>query len=282
MNIIQEVKLKGELSMKITNGNVFYGSKKILEIIETWRREEVIVWEDFDETITDPDLASSWSILIHSGLMPEEFVEKRNALYKDYREIERDLNKPQELQKKDMQEWYRMMLDLLIEYKLSEDIIKEAVRRTDLMYFRNYGKESLSLGIPVVIVSAGIGNVIEEFLKFHGCLENVIIIANYLNFEDGIASGYSENIIHSANKDEIIYPEKVRNLLVNRPNCIVIGDSIGDIKMIPEENLEKAIKIGFLDNCIEEYLTRYTEHFDIVYTNGHSFKHIIELINRIK
>ncbi len=261
---------------------IFYGCRNIHEVIAAWRRKEVIVWEDFDETITEPDSATSWSILTHSGLMPEEFVEKRNILYDYYRKVERDLNKPQVLRRKAMEEWYKMMLELLIEYKLSEIIIKEAVRRTDLMYFRGYGKELLSLGIPVIIVSAGIGNVIEEFLRFHGCLENVIIIANYLYFEDGIVSGYSENIIHSANKDEIIYPEKVQNLLMDRPNCIVIGDSIGDIKMIPKENLEKAIKIGFLNNCIEKYLSRYTEHFDIVYTNGHSFGHIINLINNIK
>ena len=50
-----------------------------------------------------------------------------------------------------------------------------------------------------------------------------------------------------------------------RPYRLLFGDTIEDINMTPKKDLEKTIKVGFLDKELEN-LSAYREKFDIVLT----------------
>lgn len=101
--------------------------------------------------------------------------------------------------------------------------------------------------IPVII-SAGIGNFIKSFLINNNCYyNNIYITSNFIEFKDGIASGITENIIYSNNKDEASLDHKINNLIKKRFNIVLLGDYISDVKMAPITQKNKALKIGFLN-----------------------------------
>lgn len=76
------------------------------------------------------------------------------------------------------------------------------------------------------------------------------------------------------NKNEVFLPDKLKNILKERPNTILLGDQISDVLMAPEEVRNDALKIGFLDEKIEENLIYYRDNFDIVGTDNTSYTEI--------
>lgn len=101
---------------------------------------------------------------------------------------------------------------------------------------------------------------------------------NFIKFENGIAVGVSENVIHSLNKNEVSIPNYIQKEIEDRENIILLGDSISDIKMVKEKDKLNALKIGFLDDNIDEKLKDFKEAFDVVCTNNISY---LELFNEI-
>ena len=59
----------------------------------------------------------------------------------------------------------------------------------------------------------------------------------------------------------------------------MLGDAISDIRMAKEEARANALKIGFLEEKIEENMPYYREAFDVVCTNNTSYA---ELVSRVK
>lgn len=245
---------------------------KTLERIENWSDNSIHILTDFDRTITVGNSDSSWSILSKSNLVPKGYVEERQALFNYYRPYEIDESLDYKIKNKLMTEWWDKDINLLIKYKFSETIINEAAKNSRVMKFRNGAKEFLEnmrdRNIPIIIISAGIGNFIEQFLNNNGCnFDNIYIVSNFIKFENGIAVGVSDNIIHSLNKNEVSLPKKIMQLVLDRPNIILLGDSISDIKMAQEEKRNNALKIGFLEEKIEENRKYFEEQFDVVCTD---------------
>lgn len=67
---------------------------------------------------------------------------------------------------------------------------------------KDFLKEMYKRDIPVIICSAGIGNVIELYLKDNNCYyENMYIISNFLAFNaEGQIEEYKNKLIHTMNK----------------------------------------------------------------------------------
>ena len=240
-----------------------------LKRIKDWTDETIYILTDFDRTITIGNSESSWSILSKSSEVPKEYVEERQEFYNYYRPFEIDETLDYETKNKLMIEWWNKHIGLFIKYKLSEDVINNAARNLRVMSFRAGAKEFLKdmfdRNIPVIIISAGIGNFIKQFLIKNDCdFPNIFIVSNFIKFENGIATGVSDNVIHSLNKNEVSLPNEIKELINNRHNIILLGDSISDIKMAKEENREQALKIGFLEEKVEENKPYFEDAFDIV------------------
>lgn len=263
---------------------MFYIKENTIERISNWKNSSIHILTDFDRTITAGNNNSSWSALGKSSLAPKEYVEERQKLFDYYRPIELDESLNFDTKNKLMIEWWTKHIEILIKYKVHKNVVKEAVNDKRIMSFRKGAKEFLikmnDEKIPVIIISAGVGNFIEEFLLKYDCyFENISILSNYIIFENDIAVGLAENIIHSLNKNETSIPSSIRDSIKDRPNIILLGDSISDIRMASEENRENALKIGFLEEAVEENLEVFKENYDVVCTEGIGFKELFKKLD---
>jgi len=69
--------------------------------------------------------------------------------------------------------------------------------------------------------------------------------------------------------------------------CLVIvffllGDSISDIRMAREEARKDALKIGFLEEKVEENKSYYIEQFDVVCTDNTGYNELSEKLRILK
>ena len=255
--------------------------------INEWKEWSICVVTDFDRTITSGDSNSSWGVISKSNLVSLEYLKDRTDLYNYYRPIEIDENIEYTQKNKLMIEWWNKHIELFKKYKFSKEIINEVANNSEAMILRQGAKEFLKQlyekDIPVIIISAGIGNFIESFLKKNNCYyKNIIIISNFIKFENDIAIGVLGDVIHSLNKDEFLVSPKINSIIENRKNIILLGDSISDIKMVKEESRDNALKIGFLEEQIEENLKYYKNEFDIVCTNNTGYEELTSKILSLK
>ena len=144
--------------------------------------------------------------------------------------------------------------------------------------------EALNEGnIPLVIMSAAPGDMIREYLDFEKRLyPNIHIIANFFIFKGRKAVGVRETIIHSHNKHETeIKTLPIYKQLLKRRNVLLLGDNYEDTGMIQGFPYNNLIKIGFLNENIEQNLEQYKEAYDVVITNDGDFTYINQLLKRL-
>ena len=243
-------------------------------------KENMCILIDFDKTITSFDSLDSWAI---AGMTAKEGCnEKIDKLYEKYRPIETNYNISYEEKNKQMEIWYNSCMDLYYKYKFNKNKLKEVVRNAKIG-FRKGAKEFLEFAyknkIPVVILSAGIGSVIKEFLSKENCLfDNIFLISNNFVFdENGYAIELENSLIHTMNKCikgnlKGMWKEEFKK----REYRLLLGDTIEDINMT--DNKEKTVKIGFLGNLENEIA--YKKEFDIILTNEDAtFDKVRKIIN---
>lgn len=236
---------------------------------------------DFDRTITKQSSKTSWSILANSNLLPPDYALKRQKLYDTYRPIE--LDETMDVSKRSMfiSEWYKKHIELFSEYKITEEIFEKAATDFRIMEFREGAVRFLRFmhdnNVPVIIISAGIGNFIETFLKKNNALfDNIFVSSNRIVFKDGVAIGVGENIIHSFNKNEVSLPQNIKEKIKGRSNVILLGDQISDLMMVNYESHKDVIKIGFHSNQTNIPIANYTESFDIVCQDDDNYNDIMD------
>ena len=106
--------------------------------------------------------------------------------------------------------------------------------------------------------------------------DNIYIISNIIKYKDGVIKGFRNEEIHSLNKNSIIMPVKIKEVIDKREKILLLGDNIEDTLMIPRDKKENAFKIGFL-NGHKENTKKYKETFDVIY-DDESLNEVIELI----
>jgi 5'-nucleotidase len=182
-----------------------------------------------------------------------------------------------------MNEWWNKCISLLVKYNVSEELIEQITSNPNFMKFRDGAKELLKWlsdnNIPVIIISAGIGNFVEKFLIMNNCYyDNIHIISNFIEFKKGMAVGMVGDIIHSINKNEIYSSIKIKDIIKRRENPILLGNALGDCLMVPNEKRDVAFKIGFYEEETNDNLDQFKECFDVVCTNNTSYNELIEKI----
>lgn len=249
---------------------------------------------DFDRTLTKAfvngvALPSIISVLRNENYLSEEYSEKAKALANKYHPIEIDTKIPLNEKKKDMKEWWEKHFELLINSGLNKKNLERIINEGKVE-FREGAEEFLDLlhekNIPLVIISSsGVGDLIPMYLEKHGKLyNNVHIIANLYKWDNkGKAIGTQNSIIHVFNKDEtsvknypLVYKE-----IKNRKNVLLLGDSLGDLGMIKGFNYEYLLKIGFLNEQIEESLEEYKKNFDVIITHDSNMEFVNRFIKQL-
>ncbi len=245
--------------------------EKLTKKLAGFNKDKLQIVIDFDNTVTQENGTTSWSLFQKSWTMPEWYNQERIALFEHYHPFELDHSLSFEMRDMLMREWWSKHLELFIRYKLNINTIDKIVENSHFVEFRKWMDDFLELAyehnIPLIILSAWITNTITEFLKGRWHLyDNMHIVSNELAFDiDGYCIWMNkETIIHSENKDEHYMPDKVREMVEGKTDIILIWDSLTDVKMIDTDLRDGAIKIGFLAKKKIEAKTLFLEAFDIV------------------
>lgn len=238
---------------------------------------------DFDHTLTTKESQNCWGILSKIPNVSKEYIYQSNLNNNYYFPIEQDETLNYQTKNKLMKEWYQKHTNLLVKYKLKEKDINEIGQSSEIILRKNvvdFFKLTNKKNIPVIIISAGISNIIENVLNKNKCFfNNIYIIANIIKFKNGIVSSLRNEIIHSLNKNQIKPPYKIKKILENKNEMILIGDNIGDTLMKIKEN-DKTLKIGILNYNDKKKYHYFKQNFDIVYKEN-SFDQINKLIEKI-
>jgi len=260
---------------------MIYFRVELMKKIEKINNDNIHIVSDFDLTLTAPGSESSWSVFSKSGVLGRAFIDEADALVKRYHVLE--LDETIDFKKKFayMDEWWQKEFSLFIKYGLTEELLEEALNKAPI-FFRDGAKEFLKKmnenDVPVIIISGGIGNIIEKVLERNGCnFDNIHMLANFIEFEGAVATKLKGKMIHVLNKNEQALPSEVcqRLGLEARPNVILLGDMVGDASMTsaPAENV---IRVGFLDQNEKENLEPFQKAFDVVCTDNTTFTELFE------
>ncbi|CAE7029489.1 NT5C3B [Symbiodinium natans] len=174
-----------------------------------------------------------------------------------------------------MNEWYGQVHELILKESVTRENIAGAVAgcqtirpREGMFDFLRSCQEHVP-AIPVIIMSAGLGDVIEEFLRQTLPFERAPtthVVSNRMVFnEEGRLVDFSEPLLHMFNKTAAFLPEACRELAKGKRQCLLMGDGVGDCTMANGLEVEP-FKIGFLNEKIEERMPEFQQKFDVVVT----------------
>ena len=170
-----------------------------------------------------------------------------------------------------MIDWWQKSFDLVVSTGITRQNLVDIVRHSTthlkegcLWFF--YTLERCE--VPLLIFSAGLGDMIQEWLTQDcGNFKNIKIVSNFMSFDQETKkiSGFQSTTIHIFNKNEsVLLDTESENLIKNRPNVILIGDSLGDTDMANGVKCNNILKIGFLNEHVEQLLPKYMDAYDIV------------------
>lgn len=237
---------------------------------------------DFDKTITTSNGTDSWTILQNPSIMNPQFEKDSLLLYEKYGPLELDYTLDAVTKSNYMKEWYFSVMDLTYFYGLTYDKFLACVKYSN-MPFRNGFKKFLSdlhhYNIPVIILSAGIGNVISQVLKLNDCFyDNVHVVSNFIKFENNKMLPFNDDIIHTSNKSIDKLPNYIFEEIKNKDYILLFGDLIEDLNMVHKEDLDKTISFGFLEKNVDNNFDVYKQHFDVVLTDNSSFNDVAKIL----
>nr|XP_033786487.1 cytosolic 5'-nucleotidase 3A isoform X2 [Geotrypetes seraphini] len=262
--------------------------KKTVHIKDSKRVEEMMcglikggakklqIITDFDMTLSrfshnGKRCPTCHNIIDNCKLVTEECRQKLYQLKETYYPLEIDPNLTVEDKYPYMVEWYTKSHMLLVEQRLRKDKFAEIVSESDVMLKEGYKIFFDRLNehnIPVFIFSAGLGDILEEVIRQNGVYHsNVKVVSNFMEFdENGLLKGFKGELIHVYNKhDGALKNTEYFSQLKDNSNIILLGDSLGDLTMADGvANVEKILKIGFLNDKVDELLEKYMDNYDIV------------------
>ncbi len=245
--------------------------------------DDTYILTDFDGTITKNTSDSSWASIFKNPNVKSDFVQECVKIFNYYHKYEIDEHIPIQEKIKIMDQWYEKNIEILREFDITEETINYSANNESIMCFRNGAERFLSdmnnKGIPIVTISAGVGNIIQQFLINSKCnYPNIYICSNFLEYENGKIKGIRDNnLIHPLNKNEVSLPQYIQEKICNRNNVILLGNSILDIKMASaKKNIHS---IGFLDEKVEGRIADFKEYYDIICTDNTSFDELQTKLN---
>jgi len=260
--------------------------KKTAACAASAKAGEMLAMADFDRTVTRCFVSgggrgtSAHGVLEQTKVLSEVFQGRAKELFTKYYPVEIDASMPIEDKIPIMREWYGQVHNLMLEENVTRESITKAVSNCTTIQLRDGIADFIRLcqeampPIPVLIMSAGLGDVIEEFLKQHlpfDLAPTTRVVSNRMCFNDeGRLTGFSEPLLHMFNKTAEFVPEDAQPLLESKQHCLILGDSVGDLTMADGIDKPDKLKVGFLNEKVEERMSQFLGPFDVVVTNDGS------------
>ena len=251
---------------------------------------------DFDRTLTysqgrdNKKIKSVISVLREHDYLSKEYSTKAKALFEQYHPIEIDPNISQEAKKKSMETWWKTHNQLLLKSGLQKSHL-EQIAESGIIRLREGTKELFSYThkqqIPLVIFSSsGVGDTIQLILEKENLMyNNVYIITNKFKWDKkGNAIRAPSHVIHALNKDETSiqnFPD-IYDKIKDRKNILLLGDSLGDIKMAQGSDYKNILKTGFLNPGEEKRQSEYEKNFDLIITGDSGLDPVNNILHQIK
>jgi 5'-nucleotidase len=281
------------------NKNIIISKKekfnKKKEEIKKGGFKKLHILSDFDRTLTKSfvegiKVPSLISILRDYDYLCPEYVRESKELFEKYHPIEKDPNISPEDKKKAMYDWWTNHFRILIKYGLSKKDIQDVVdsRKVNLRdSFSEFNDILRTNNVPLIIMSScGLGKkAIEMYLKKENELSNnIYIISNTYQWdENGKAVGVKEPIIHTMSKKEIFLKKlPIFDSIKERKNVVLLGDSLSDADMIEGFDYDNIIRIGFLNEEVQEMKEIYSKKYDVLITNDSSMEFVNELLKDLR
>lgn len=235
---------------------------------------------DFDRTMTTHDSPTSWSVIESNPLISNRYVQYSKRLYDYYRKFEIDNNISHDLKQELMGEWMLKQLELL-SMCVNKESFNEILKDASNIKFRDgldkFFKQMHKLNVPIIVISAGLGNVVKEAIKINNFLyDNVYIISNMVTFDNCLK--LDGTMVNSVNKANLLIPENIKMKVSNRSSVILFGDQISDLTCLENFQIEKQLLVGFLTDETGRYFSEYTKHFDIVCTENENYNKLSKIL----
>lgn len=294
-------------------------------------KEKLLVVTDYDFTVSrfaqKPGVrgASCHKVLEDSGVLGEEYEVKGQAVQRKYYAYEVDPSIDDVTKNIYMDEWVHKSHELLLEFRLTRSLLKEAVRRAldrKAMNLRNQVREYFDLlkahEVPLLIFSAGIGEVLQEVLYQENILDeqklqDVTVISNKCIFADSLCDdgdygispcsstkvpieatpsdvliGFVEPMIHVYNKKASAFMERhpffKRPDLKEKSTLLMLGDSPRDVDMSEGMSFkqENTLCVGFVNDKVIERLDSYLScGFDILMFDDCGYEIPIHILQNV-
>ncbi|KAM7371614.1 hypothetical protein PAMP_008832 [Pampus punctatissimus] len=265
---------------ELSNPSVFMKDpQKVQETLQSMQKagsNTLQVISDFDMTLTrfaynGKRCPTCHNILDNSKLISDDGKQKLENLLNTYYPIEIDSTRSIDEKLPLMVEWWTKAHEVLVQQKIRKDLLAAAVRESNAMLREGYQlffDHLYEHSIPLLIFSAGIGDILEEVIRQAGVFHpNVKVFSNYMDFdESGVLKAFKGELIHTYNKREgaLLNTGHFQELRT-RPNVLLLGDSLGDLTMADGvQDIENILKIGFLNDKVEERMQSYLDSYDIV------------------
>ena len=162
----------------------YFNTNKLEEL--NINKENVCIILDFDKTITTGDSSDSWDA---SGKkLGKKYSNEAQNFFNFYAPIEGNYDISIKQKEAYMKEWYEKCIDLFYKYDLTINKLNDSIKISNLLLrgeIKEFFNKAYKNNIPVIIISAGIGNVIEQFLRNKECyFDNIHIISNFIEFDE--------------------------------------------------------------------------------------------------
>ncbi|KAL7750672.1 hypothetical protein RI367_004014 [Sorochytrium milnesiophthora] len=249
---------------------------KVAKVLQDGR-DHLHVISDFDMTMT-----KFW-VNGQRGL-----IATSNALYNTYYPIESSLDLTLEQKVPKMREWWTKSHEVIVKLGLKRQDIAFMVKETPMTWRANVDqvlRVSEEKGIPVMVFSAGIKDIIQEILQSSGLLRpHMHVVSNELTYTDDAITGFKDPLIHVFNKSEVIIDPTSAHFqaIKGRENVLLMGDSPGDIHMADGLQHGCCLKVGFLNHDEEAWRAEFTSKFDVVITGDQGMDWVVQLLQLLK
>jgi len=189
---------------------------------------------------------------------------------------------------KKMDECWNRYNQAYIDEKITRESLKTALKTLQLKF--RFGIESFMnlltvRKVPMTVISAGITDVIEILMDQNNLMFDCVqVLSNKMIFSEqppNYCLDFSSPPIHILNKDKVLISSEHQSTLINRHNILLLGDSLGDLKMIHGFKYNQVLLVGFLNQDIDEKIDSYQQAYDIVITGDSDFVPINEIAQAI-
>jgi HAD superfamily hydrolase (TIGR01544 family) len=267
--------------------------------------DKLLVISDFDFTLSrfvdseGKQCGSMHSVFsVATQQVNPQLYEQIEALKDKFIKIEFDPTLTIEEKIPHMEQWWTESHDFIVKHRFSKKVIEDALANSTVQLrdgAENFLRAVCERSVPLVLFSAGIGNLIEIFLqwKLGQIPPNLHIISNMMQFDDqDICTSFSSPLIHTFNKNSTVVGKErpYFHSISSRPYVLLLGDSLGDLHMdVAVEGEREILRVGFLNFNTSELYQKYYDSYDVVLLNDQTmtvpqqiFTHIHESIGAIK